>query len=149
MHRLAWMLGIDFVFRFWAVSECPHSITHSQCQRILSLFPAELLGGNLFPGVQKGSIFCLLVRKIKAHSQVSKIISSRKNPDGRLTYLCGVLYNSLKTYNQFFCILLPCAVHSFKEMHKLDAKKCMDHRSTALRCSSVVRIRLSKYKQLP
>lgn len=47
-------------------------------------------------------IFCLLVLKIKAHSQVSKIISSRKNPDGRLTYLYGVLYNSLKAYKQSF-----------------------------------------------
>lgn len=100
-------------------------------QRVLALFPLQLLGGNLLPWKQEESISCLLIYKIKAHPWTSKIISSQKTPAGRLIHLCGVLSSSLKTYNQFFWVLLLCASHSFKEMHRLDRVKCVYHRSTA------------------
>lgn len=91
MHRPAWTLGLDFLFRFWAVFECPQS---SQLMPKSPFFiPCTVSRRKSFPMGTEGIIFCLLVLKIKAHSQVSKIISSRKNPDDRLTYLCGVLYN--------------------------------------------------------
>lgn len=126
-------------------------------QRSPFFIPGTAPGGKSFPMGKEGIIFCLLVLKIKAHSQVSKTIFSRKNPNGRFIYMvfCITLRRLTTNYFVYFFFVQHLfrgdAQAGYKEMYgsqecsivMLFPAVCSPNVSL---CPSMVRIRLSKCK---